>query len=286
MPDGIHGGRPHRGTDTYLLPIAAEVELAVLLRTGLLDGTQDKKKCFDYIMSELGIQIWEYIGLEDPYLDAMRAFEWESDTYVKLQGSYHRVGRRANSIFQGDAGAMAKANTIFAVFSRRLEFRTPYVRAITYVDDGIMSTNQRNHKSFGTAWQESIKFNEMTGQKPNFKKSHIWGTTTQARRAVRSVVMDREVNCLMSHKSVGYALTTGKRVSRTNSDARVDKALKTLQRIKALPIKPIKKEYYVGAKAMREALYGAAVCGMKLRTRSCLAARACNVIFSQKRIHL
>ena len=207
----------------------------------MLGGTQDKKKCFDFIMSELGIRIWEHLGLEDPYLDAMRAFEWESDTYVKLQGSYHRVGRRANSIFQGDAGAMAKANTIFAVFLRRLELNTNCVRAVTYVDDGIMSANQRNYKTFATAWQETIKFNEMTGQKPNFKKSHIWGTTTQARKAVRKAVMDDEVSCLMTHKSVGYALTTGKKVSRTCSDARVEKALKTLQRIKALPIKPIKR---------------------------------------------
>ena len=207
----------------------------------MIGGTQDKKKCFDYIMSELGIRIWEHLGLEDPYLDAMRAFEWESDTYVKLQGSCHRVGRRANSIFQGDAGAMAKANTIFAAFLRRLELRTPVVKAVTYVDDGVMRANQRNNKSLKTAWQESIKFNEMTGQKPNFKKSHIWGTTTQARRAVRNAVMDEEVSCLMTHKSVGYALTTGKRVSRVTSDARVNKALKTLQRIKAIPIKPVKK---------------------------------------------
>ena len=285
MTEDMHGAR--RGKEVYgvSLDLALHLEEKELDNETVAGVTIDKKKFFDLLDYGLVMAIWRRMGIPEAYVRATENFYEDLVTMYKVGGSLSDESKRANGFIQGLSGSIQAALTIMSVWDRMIKHQCPHVETGGFIDDTNMRASGSEAVShLMKAWGLTKDFDKAAGMVINKGKTKVYATNQQAQKEVRAELKkrgDSEVVTTMEFTLVGSCIRVGRQGSGEERRKRVDKAIRTMDRVADCGMKMEQKMSMLGMAGMSKAVFGTELQPLNSTQKMKLRRKASAVIWKK-----
>jgi hypothetical protein len=223
----------------------------------LVGLSEDRKKCFDCFDSRTTIPIAEALGLplniSKPLLN-----------YYAQHRRRFIINQQAGPLFetfrlvQGDAWSTRLVNATFSILAKRAETVCPHVQTQFFVDDSKTRCPLEFMPELKQYQLESARFNRLTGQIINNRKTVAWGTDSTSRLAAKSI-LPTGGSLLLNCKFLGFSVATTRKRSVRVLNGRIQNATATVIKVATLPHTGQKRAMFCSSCAIPKLTYGGAV---------------------------
>lgn len=185
MPQGVLGGIRNRHMSTLYNEMRIDLDGAVIDKTPLIGLKLDKAKAFDRMVPEFAAALFLAFGLPKSLVNF----------FLKIYRGLHRhlsyrnwcsphATTPANGVAQGCSLSLLAMNVYNKVWFHLLE-HLPNITARAFIDDAYLWCHLSNISTMKTAIELTQLWDKLVGQKLNTGKSSMWGSTVEARKAIK-----------------------------------------------------------------------------------------------------
>ena len=255
MPQGVLGGIRNRHMSTLFNEMRIDLDAAFIDHTPLIGLKLDKAKAFDRIVPEFAAALFLAFGLPKGLVNF----------FLKIYKGLHRhlsyrnwcsphATTPANGVAQGCSLSLLAMNVYNKVWFHLLE-HLPDITARAFIDDAYLWCHLSNISSMKAAIELTQLWDKLVGQKLNAGKSSMWGSTVEARKAIKLtfpefpvfleiVVLGARMYC-SERDCFGFGPKTAQRI------------LTDIENIAALPVTHKTRIHLIGAKVIPQISFGA-----------------------------
>ena len=254
MPKSILGGIKGRFMSDLFNQIRLDIDDAKAQGHSLIGLKLDKAKAFDRVIPSYVAALFLAFGVPSGI----------SNFFVKIYDGLHRhlsyrnwcspeATTAPNGVCQGCSLSLLAINVYNKVWCHLLD-HLPDIYARAYIDDSYLWCKLQNSATLVQAIQVTKIWDLLSGQKLNESKSLAWGTSSEARKTLRSslptipVVLELDV--------LGTVLYTSERSHFCFSEAKLKKILHDTENIAALPVGRTTRSFLIGAKIIPQMSFG------------------------------
>jgi hypothetical protein len=186
-----------------------------------------------------------------------------------------------NGADQGDSFMILAINSMFAAWAIRTKNKTPQVRAGTYFDDTGLRAEEIHYAQLVEACAETLKFDQLTGQKTHDLKTKHSSTTQSGRKLLCSELPQWEN--VTEETLLGYQLQFIRKSKFTKQDERWDKVLQVFEFLQHSYEPRHKREMLVYGKIYPQFLFGSEHTGIKRALEAPLTSQVMRLIWGDHR---
>lgn len=252
-PTAVCGAIRGLGTSDVAHSALAALELSVYTgvpRHGIL---WDKTKCFDRFLPDVTCPLLQHLGMSPAIVNLERAKATTYERFLKLGGVVRAFYRFSNGEPQGSAVTVLQCIALFAVLAARMERSVPSVAMTVYLDDTGTAEQAGDAAALADAVAEVRRFDAVSRQATNWKKTVGWATSARARRALRAIVPECRVTSRAGSLGIPFDATT--RASLVAVGAKVEDSIDACCRIAGLPRAVQSRQVYLSGKAVAPLRY-------------------------------
>ena len=176
ITDGQHGARVKHGTTDALLPITAEMELAMLNGNRVYGAALDLSKAFDNIPQAITLEILMRMGMSWRILNPLKDMYGRLKRYFKIRGYLGSPFTATNGIMQGCPMSVLMLNALIGVLARVLHRGVSPLINQSFVDDVTLLA--KTEDKLQAAFDLVDPFLRLTDQKLNVGKTNTFGINT------------------------------------------------------------------------------------------------------------
>ena len=257
MPHQLQGGIPKRHMAAIHTRFALSLDHNRNEKCDLIGVKIDKAKCFDRIIPSYAAALMLAFGVPKRivvmfvkiYQDMSKHLSYKA--WVQPQSTHG-----PNGVAQGCSLSLIAINVHMKVWIHLLDV-LPSVTAQAFVDDAYLWTKLINKHQLAQAIRITQMWDELAGQSMNASKCVVWGSSSTARKEVKSLFPDMQ--CALEIEILGVHIQTSNRTAMHFSDDKTAKIIADVRNISCLPISCAQKAKIIGAKVIPQCTYNAAI---------------------------
>ena len=255
MPSCILGGIKGRFMSDLYNQVRLDIDAANIEGDTLIGIKLDKAKAFDRVVPNFVAALFLAFGIPQRVVSY----------FVKIYDGLHRhlsyrnwisnqATTAANGVCQGCSMSLLAINVYNKVWCHLIE-HLPEIFARAYIDDSYLWCRLQHAATLSKAIELTKIWDLLSGQQFNEAKSSMWGTSSQARKQIKStfpgfpVVLELDV--------LGTKIYTSERSHFQFPDKKLKKVLADIDNIAALPVGRATKAFLIGAKIIPQVTFGA-----------------------------
>ena len=255
MPHSILGGIKGRFMSDLYNQIRLDIDDAKAHDHTLIGLKLDKAKAIDRVVPTFVAALFLAFGIPKGI----------ANFFVKIYDGLHRhlsyrnwcspkATTASNGVCQGCSLSLLAMNMYTKVWCHLLE-HFPEISARAYIDDSYLWCRLQHSAVLSKAVELTKVWDLRSGQKLNEGKSSAWGTSTEARKVLKSTFPD--VPIVLELAVLGTIIYTSERSNFCFSEARLKKILDDTDNIAALPVGKSVRSFLIGAKIIPQMSFGA-----------------------------
>lgn len=184
MPSSIIGGIKGRTMPLLHTALRLDIDSAKHEQQDLIGVKLDKAKCFDRLAPSITCALFLALGIPKGLVNLFAKMYRGLRRHLCYKGWMNPKHTTAsNGVAQGCSLSLVAVNVHTKVWIHFLE-HLPEVTVKAYVDDAYLWCKIHNLAVLSQAVQVTKLWDQLIGQKLNDAKSTVWGTSTEARKAM------------------------------------------------------------------------------------------------------
>lgn len=280
MPRAIQGAISGRNMSAVHHQLRVDIDQSRIQGEPLVGIKLDKSKCFDRLIPQQIAALFLAFGLPQGLTRAFLKIYRNLRRHLGYKSWVSPIATTAaNGVTQGCSLSLIAVNLFTKVWALMLDC-LPGLVYRAFIDDAHIWTHLCNIHVLQSALQITSLWDNLMGQKLNSSKSTIWGTTSCARKAVKSAFPDMQL-CL-EFDVLGVKIYTFDRDSFQFTDSKLEKILLDTRNIFALPLPVRLKCLLISAKVIPQCTYGAAITKMPKLAVKKIQNEVTNVLWGRR----
>ena len=183
LPPQIIGARAQHSAAEAYMPMAIQIEHALLHRQHLTGALLDLSKALDRVSRAQLFGLMQHMGVPSFVTNALSAFYGCQTRYFRVGRSWSEPFSTLTGLLQGCALSTLALNMRTAVWVNMIEYYHPDASTTTFVDDRKIRTPVPGELS--TIMQRTADYDQVVDDELNIKKLITFGTTATAKKRRR-----------------------------------------------------------------------------------------------------
>ena len=275
MPPSILGGIKGRFMSDLYNQLRLDIDEAALQGDTLIGIKLDKAKAFDRVVPKFVAALFLAFGIPSGIVSF----------FVKMYDGLHRhlsyrnwisdtATTAANGVCQGCSMSLLAINVYNKVWCHLLD-HLPEILIRAYIDDSYLWCKLQQVATLQKAIEVTKIWDLLSGQKLNEGKSSVWGTSSNARKQLKTAFSGFPI--VLELDVLGTKVYTSERQQFQFSEKKLKKVLADIDNIAALPVGRATRSFLIGAKIIPQVSFGSHISKIPqqaMRTMQNAVARA------------